>query len=93
MDLDLERERSVCRGCGLFFRDVLLTKKIYLVNDKVCEVVNDFLVSGCDETCNTVPRMFGLMRTMVSLRLGISSELRELNSVSILTSSLSKEPV
>ena len=59
MDLDLERERSVCRGCGLFFRDVLLTKKIYLVNDEVCEVVNDFLVSGCDETRNTVPRMFG----------------------------------
>ena len=93
MDLDLERERSVCRGCGLFFRDVLLTKKIYLVNDEVCEVANDFLVSGCGETRNTVPRMFGLMRTTVSLRLGISSEFRELNLVSISMSLWPKEPV
>ena len=93
MDFDLERERSVCRGCGRSFRDVLLTKKIYPVNDDVCEVANDFLVSGCDETRDTVPRMFGLVRTMVSLRLDISSELRELNSVSISMSSLSKEPV
>ena len=56
---DSEQERFVCRGCGLFFRDVLLMKKIYLVNDDVCEVVNDFLVSGCGETRDTVPRMFG----------------------------------